>query len=996
MDKLPSYYPSNRSHLGSVERPPARRKKLSRIFIFCGAAAAVWLWSASHHTFGPEHSIKVPLHAAETLQKCNMLHVLPGPPPNFAQRTQSDRFVPGTHPTLLKNTSVWTGDSEVYGADVLLDKGMVKFIGHTSEENLADYEDLISVDVGGSWVTPGIVDMHSHIGVSSVPRLNGARDSNSHKGPILPWLRSLDAINTHDDAYILAISGGVTTANVLPGSANAIGSVASSGPNKNHTDQDKGGQAFVIKLRPTEERTPSSMLLEPPYSINDTRVDPSLPPRWKQMKCESFHSRVYSNTRMDNIWAWREAYDTARKIKERQDAYCEKALVGEWNGLGEFPEDLQWEALVDVLRGRVKVHTHCYEAVDLDGFVRLTNEFKFPLAAFHHAHETYLVPGTLKQAYSMFSSILRVMLNTSHADNTPAVALFATNARYKREAYRGSEFAPRILAENGIDIVMKVLIIDDVVPLFRTEIYFQSDHPVLNSRYLLFEAQQAHYYGLDADTALASVTSTPAKVLGLDHRVGYIREGTQDWPDIVMWDSHPLALGATPKQVWIDGIAQIDNPHTSEKPIAFQSPPTTPNFDKEAEAAIKYEGLPPLMPTPAKADTIVFTNVSSVYERSGSNIQEMFNARDSEPGVVVVQNGEIVCYGSRHGCLAPITTSEQIFESFDLQGGSISPGLVSYGSQMGLEEIRGEQSTQDGNVIDPLTGSVPKLLQGNEIMKAVDGLQFAGRDTLLAYRAGVTSAIAPPKSGKFVAGISTAFSTGAAHALQDGAITQDTVALHITIGHLASRSVSTQFAALRHLLLDATSGAPFDRVAKGEIPVVVKTHGADMIASLVKLKKEVEASRNVQLKLTLAGAAEAHLLAKELAEANIGVIVTPSRPFPQTYVMRRILPGPPLTQDTAVTTLLAHGVKVAVGTRDQWGARNTRLDAAWVALESDGRISKAEAIALVSTNVEELLGVAPVNSLSGDYVATVGGSILDFEAQVVGIISSRRHSVEWL
>lgn len=111
-----------------------------------------------------------------------------------------------------------------------------------------------------------------------------------------------------------------------------------------------------------------------------------------------------------------------------------------------------------------------------------------------------------------------------HSDNTPAAALFATNARYKREAYRGSEFAPRILAENGIDVVMKVL---KAAPLFLYLglTYSQSDHPVLNSRYLLFEAQQAYFYGLSANLALSAVTSTPAKVLGLDHRIGFIREG---------------------------------------------------------------------------------------------------------------------------------------------------------------------------------------------------------------------------------------------------------------------------------------------------------------------------------------------------------------------------------------------------------------------------------------------------------------------------------------
>ena len=212
-----------------------------------------------------------------------------------------------------------------------------------------------------------------------------------------------------------------------------------------------------------------------------------------------------------------------------------------------------------------------------------------------------------------------------------------------------------------------------------------------------------------------------------------------------------MALGATPKQVWIDGIAQIENPYTSEKPITFQSLPTTPNFEKEAKAAIQYQGLPPLAPSRATADIIVFTNVSSIYERSWPSIQEVFSARDDEPGVVIVRKGEIACFGSRHTCLEPINTLDQTFETFDLQGGSISwvflvvqsehlsihfslsPGLVSYGSPLGLEEIQGERSTHDGVVLDPLSSDIPNLLVGNEVMLAVDGLQFAGRDTLLVF-----------------------------------------------------------------------------------------------------------------------------------------------------------------------------------------------------------------------------------------------------------------------
>lgn len=178
------------------------------------------------------------------------------------------------------------------------------------------------------------------------------------KGLTLPWLRSLDGINVYDEAFKLSVSGGVTTSLVLPGSADAI-----------------GGQAFVIKLRPTAEGSPSSLVLEPPFSLNGT--NPTDAPHWRHMKHAAGEnpSRVYSGespslapppsclrlewsqgTRMDTMWAFRQAYEEARKLKNAQDAYCAQADAGLWKGLAaEVPKDLKWEALVDVLRGKVKV-----------------------------------------------------------------------------------------------------------------------------------------------------------------------------------------------------------------------------------------------------------------------------------------------------------------------------------------------------------------------------------------------------------------------------------------------------------------------------------------------------------------------------------------------------------------------------------------------------------------------------------------------------------------
>jgi imidazolonepropionase-like amidohydrolase len=95
-------------------------------------------------------------------------------------------------------------------------RGIIKAVGRVSlGVNTKDdeYKDLVVVDLNGAWLTPGIIDMHSHIGGGSSPYLSGASfDLGSDHGPILPWLRALDGLNTHDDSYALAIAGGVTTA----------------------------------------------------------------------------------------------------------------------------------------------------------------------------------------------------------------------------------------------------------------------------------------------------------------------------------------------------------------------------------------------------------------------------------------------------------------------------------------------------------------------------------------------------------------------------------------------------------------------------------------------------------------------------------------------------------------------------------------------------------------------------------------------------------------
>lgn len=124
----------------------------------------------------------------------------------------------------MRNATIWTAahdGHEVLTGDLLMHRGLIKAIVDVPLSLIRQVElksrKLEVINAHGAWVTPGIVDLHSHIGVGSAPQLNSARDTNSRKAPILPWLRSIDGLNTHDASYELAMAGGVTTAQILPG-----------------------------------------------------------------------------------------------------------------------------------------------------------------------------------------------------------------------------------------------------------------------------------------------------------------------------------------------------------------------------------------------------------------------------------------------------------------------------------------------------------------------------------------------------------------------------------------------------------------------------------------------------------------------------------------------------------------------------------------------------------------------------------------------------------
>ena len=179
------------------------------------------------------------------------------------------------------------------------------------------------------------------------------------------------------------------------------------------------------------------------------------------------------------------------------------------------------------------------------------------------------------------------------------------------------------------------------------------------------------------------------------------------------------------------------------------------------------------------------------------------------------------------------------------------------------------------------------------------------------------------------------------------------------------------------------------------------THSADIIATLITLKAEVERHTKTDIKLTIVGGGEAHLLARELGAANVGVILNPVRPFPASWEARRILPGPPLTEESQILRLINHNVMVGVGVLESWEAQNARFDLGWAALEAGGKISKEQALLMGTVNMYKLLGGERNLDVleeglfpKGELVATVGGDLLEFGSKVVAVASWRRGFVD--
>ncbi len=264
-------------------------------------------------------------------------------------------------PVLIRNASVFTAAGpEQRGVSVLFQDGRVVAIGR----DLTAPAGAVTVDGTGKWVTPGIIDTHSHLGVYAAPGTQAESDGNEATNPVTAEVWAEHSIWPQDPQIPLAIAGGVTVMQVLPGSANLI-----------------GGRSATVRLVPA--RTVQEMKFPgAPHGV--------------KMACGENPKRVYRergpSTRMGNMAGYRAAFIEAEEYRMRWDRWLEDRK-------GEPPaRNLRHETLAGVLRGEILVQNHCYRADEMAQMLDLAREFGFSIRSFHHGIEAYKIADLLARA----------------------------------------------------------------------------------------------------------------------------------------------------------------------------------------------------------------------------------------------------------------------------------------------------------------------------------------------------------------------------------------------------------------------------------------------------------------------------------------------------------------------------------------------------------------------------------------------------------------------
>ena len=400
---------------------------------------------------------------------------------------------------LIRGGRVFTGAGVSYDeADVLLERGKVSAVG----PKLDAPEGAIVVDAKGKTVTPGIIDTHSHMGVYASPGLWAHSDGNEMVSPVTAYARAEDGYWPQDPQVDYARAGGVTTIQVLPGSANLI-----------------GGRSVVLKLHPDAR------------SVDDARF-PGAPDGLK-MACGENPKRVYGEkggpaTRMGNVAGYRKAFQQALEYKRRLEKRDAK----------EDPEgpppsrDFALETLAGVLDGSILVHNHCYRADEMSLMLGLAEEFGFQIRSFHHAVEAYKIADRLAEAGT-------------------AASIWADWWGFKAEAYDGVRENAAILSAAGGRSIIHSDSPDGIQRLNQ------------EAAKAMYAGRRA---GIDIseEEAMRWITSNPAWALGIQDFTGTLEAGKM--ADVVIWDGPVFSVYSHAERVYIDGSLVYDREDPETQP----------------------------------------------------------------------------------------------------------------------------------------------------------------------------------------------------------------------------------------------------------------------------------------------------------------------------------------------------------------------------------------------------------------------------------------------
>jgi imidazolonepropionase-like amidohydrolase len=429
--------------------------------------------------------------------------VATAPPPAAAPVEYEDPPGDPQRKLLLRGAVVMTAAGKIYErADLLVEGSKITAIG----VDLPVPEGAAVVELAGKTLTPGIIDTHSHIGVYAAPGLTGHNDGNEAIAPNTAGVRSGDAYFPQDPQINHARAGGITTMQILPGSANLF-----------------GGRSVTVRTLPGAR------------SLADARFPGA--PEGLKMACGENPKRVYGqksgpHTRMGNVAGYREGFQKAREYQRTWDKY--QRDLGEWAAKKDQPppkdgkqpdepsppaRDQALETLAGVLRGEILVHNHCYRADEMSLMLELAATYGFKIRSFHHATEAYKIADRL-------------------AATETAASVWADWWGFKAEAFDGIRENAAMVHQAGARAII------------------HSDSPIGIQR-LNQEAAKAMHAGrrvgitITDDDALKWITLHPAWALGIDKRTGSLEPGKL--ADLVVWSGDPFSVYAVAEQVYIAG-----------------------------------------------------------------------------------------------------------------------------------------------------------------------------------------------------------------------------------------------------------------------------------------------------------------------------------------------------------------------------------------------------------------------------------------------------------